>query len=255
MKIAFIIPFHNEESNVVPMISQVVKYCKKKKWDFTIIPVDDQSTDNTTKYLKDLEKKYTYISPIYRKNNGRIQGNTMGLALIEGTKKAKTEFIIWTMGDLADQPDTYGEIVSKLAEGYDMVFGSRYMPGGSRGNLDPIKAFLSSWGTILSQFLFGVPVHDITNAFRGFRKKIFRNLKLESMGFNISPEFAIKAHLAGFNLTEVPTIYTNRVEGVSSFKLTQMTINYLKLYVDIFIKYILLRRTFDFLKNKSSRNE
>ncbi len=252
MKIAFIIPFHNEESNVIPMIEQVIRYCKKNKWDFILIPVDDQSTDNTTKYLHELEKKYTYIRPVYRINKNQIQGNTMGSALIEGTKKAQAEIIIWTMGDLADKPDTYGEIVKKLTQGYDMVFGSRYMPGGSRGNLDPTKALFSSWGTLISRFLFGVPVHDITNAFRGFRKEIFSKLRLESEGFSISPEFAIKAHLAGFKLTEVPTVYTNRVEGVSSFKLSRMTINYLRLYIMIFIKYIILRQSYDFVTKGSS---
>lgn len=247
MKIAFIIPFHNEENNVIPMIEQVARFCRKKKWNAELIPVDDQSTDNTAKHLKYLEKKYKYIHPIFRKKTDHIKGNTMGSALIEGTKKSKADYIIWTMGDLADKPETYSAIVEKLLDGYDLVFGSRYMPGGSRGNLDPLKAFFSSWGTILSRFLFGIPVHDITNAFRGFRKEIFESLKLDSIGFSISPEFAIKAYLAGFRLTEVPTIYTSRIEGISSFKLYNMTINYLKLYIDLFTKYVMLRRPLDFI--------
>ncbi len=248
MKIAFIIPFHNEESNVIPMIEQVVRYCKKNKWNFILIPVDDQSTDNTTKYLHEIEKKYTTVRPVYRIKNNQIQGNTMGSALIEGTKKAQAEIIIWTMGDLADKPDTYGEIVKKLTEGYDLVFGSRYMPGGSRGNLDPTKAFMSSWGTILARFLFKIPVHDITNAFRGFKKEVFDNLQLESEGFSISPEFAIKAHLAGFKLGEVPTVYTNRIKGISSFKLFKTTKSYLSLYLNLFLKYKILQKPEDFIR-------
>jgi hypothetical protein len=134
------------------------------------------------------------------------------------------------MGDLADDTSTYADIVQELKSGSDMVFGSRYMPGGSRGNLDPFKAFFSSWGTMLAKLLFGVPVHDITNAFRGFKRNVFEKIKLDSPGFAISPEFAIKAHLKGFKLGEVPTIYTNRIEGVSSFKLFRMIRSYLGLY-------------------------
>lgn len=250
MKISFIIPFHNEEKNCRSMIEKVVTYAEKKRLNFEIIPVDDRSSDGTKKILMELAKTYKNVHPIFRKKDHEEKGNTMGKALVKGTKKAGGEFIIWTMGDLADDTDTYGKIVEKLQKGYDLVFGSRYMPGGSRGNLDPLKAFLSSWGTLLARLLFRIPVHDITNAFRGFQKKMFQQLNLTSSGFNISPEFAIKAYLLGFKLGEVPTVYTNRVEGVSSFKLYNMMRNYLKLYLDLFVKYKLLRQPLDFLIDK-----
>lgn len=248
MRISFIIPLHNEEKNTIPAVERIIQYSKSKKWDFEIIPVNDRSTDKTKKILDDLKKKYTDVFPIHRKENGEEEGNTMGKALVEGTKKAKGKIIIWTMGDLADDTETYAAIVDKIKKGYDLVFGSRYMPGGSRGSLDALKAFLSSWGTRLAQTLFGVQVHDITNAFRGFRKEVFNALILESSGFSISPEFAIKAHLAGFKLGEVPTIYTNRVEGVSNFKLYKMIKSYLNLYKEIFIRYKLQKYSLDFLR-------
>ncbi len=251
MKVSFVIPFHNEEKNVSPMIERVYNFARDKNWQFEIIPVDDRSSDNSSKILKNLPKKYSGIFPIFRKKDDEDRGNTMGKALIEGTKRAKGEFIIWTMGDLADDTKTYGQILQKLKDGYDLVFGSRYMPGGSRGNLDKLKAFLSSWGTKLAQFLFGIPVHDITNAFRGFRRSVFNSLELVSSGFSISPEFAIKAHMARFKLGEVPTVYTNRVEGISNFKLFNMTKSYLKLYFQMFYRYIILRKPYDFIVKKS----
>ena len=231
MKISFIIPFHNEEKNAGPMIEQVVKYAQKMKWNFEIIPVNDRSSDTTKEVLKTYAKKWKSVKPIERKEIGETPGNTMGKALLEGTRKSTGEIIIWTMGDLADEPATYRAIVDKINKGYDMVFGSRYMPGGSWGNLDKVKALLSSWGTRLAQLLFGVPVHDITNAFRGFRKDLIQHITLASSGFSISPEFAIKAHLAGYRLGQVPTVYYNRKEGVSSFKLWRMAITYLGVFM------------------------
>ena len=248
MKVSFIIPFNNEEKNCRLMIEKVIDFARKNKLFFEVIAVDDRSSDTTRKILKQLAPKYKFVFPVYRKQDREEKGNTMGKALVEGTKKARGHFIIWTMGDLADDNKTYGKILKQLEDGADLVFGSRYMPGGSRGNLDPLKAFLSSWGTLLARLLFGVPVHDITNAFRGFRKEVFHKLKLESAGFSISPEFAIKAHMSGFKLGEVPTVYTNRVEGVSNFKLYHMTKNYLKLYWSLFLKYKLLRRPLDFIR-------
>lgn len=235
MKVSFIIPFHNEEKNAGPMLAQVVAYAEKQLWDFEIIPVNDRSFDGTQKVLESFAKKNKHIKPLVRKGDGEL-GNTMGKALLAGSQKASGEIIIWTMGDRADDPQTYGKIVEKIQAGYDLVFGSRYMPGGTWGNLDPTKAFLSSRGTTLARILFQVPVHDITNAFRGFRRELLNKIQLNSSGYAISPEFAIKAHLAHYRLGEVPTIYHDRVEGVSNFKLWNMSIEYLKVYGELFIQ-------------------
>lgn len=247
MSISFVIPFHNEEENVVAMVEKVLNYAKKQKWDFEIIPVDDRSSDRTPNLLIDLSKKYHLVKPIYRKKDKEEKGDTMGRALIAGTKKSSGRYVIWTMGDLSDREETYKTIVDKLGQDFDLVFASRYMKGGSRGNLDRVKAILSSIGTRLAQLLFGIKVNDITNAFRGFRRDIFAQLTLTSSGFSISPEFALKAHLAGFRLSEVPTVYTNRVKGVSNFKLIRMSKNYLLLYLKMFIEYKLAHQLFKLL--------
>lgn len=248
MKVSFVIPFHNEEKNIPSMVERVYNFARSKNWQFEIIPVDDRSTDNSSEILKNLSRRYSNVFPIFRKKDNEDKGNTMGKTLIEGTKRAKGEIIIWTMGDLADDTKTYDQIFHKLKDGYDLVFGSRYMPGGSRGNLDKLKAFLSSWGTRFAKGLFGIPVHDITNAFRGFKKNVFDSLEFISSGFSISPEFAIKAHLAGFKLGEVPTVYTNRIEGISNFKLYKMTISYLRLYFYLYYRYIVLKKPYDFIR-------
>jgi glycosyltransferase involved in cell wall biosynthesis len=242
MKISFVIPFHNEEKNCIPMIKRVLNFADQKKYSYEIIPVDDRSTDSTKVLLEKISKTHKNIKPVYRKIDSDENGNTMGKALVEGTRRSGGDIVIWTMGDMSDDTQTYEEIIQKLKEGYDIVFGSRYMPGGSRGNLDPLKAFLSSWGTQLAKLLFGVKVHDITNAFRGFKKSVFEAITLDSSGFSISPEFAIKAHLKGCRLGEVPTFYTNRVEGISNFKLYNMTKSYLTLYSSLFFKYKIQRK-------------
>jgi len=221
------------------MLENVLTFANSRKLNFEIIPVDDRSSDRTAAILRDMSMANKHIRPIFRKKDNMENGNTMGLALLAGTDKARGEVIIWTMGDMADDPETYAEIIKKISRGYDLVFGSRYMPGGSRGNLDPLKAYLSSSGTKLARIFFRVPVHDITNAFRGFKKNIMGKIILEEPGFSISPEFAIKAYLAGFKLGEVPTVYTNRVKGVSNFKLYKMTRSYLELYLRLYFRLII----------------
>ncbi|MBI3954818.1 glycosyltransferase family 2 protein, partial [Candidatus Gottesmanbacteria bacterium] len=147
ISVSFVIPLHNEEKNIPLLIRRIVNFASNKNWNYEIIPVDDRSTDNTALLLKKISLGNKKLHPVFRKKSTEEKGNTMGRALLEGTLKARSKFIIWTMGDLADNTSTYGKIIDKLETGFDLVFGSRYMPGGSRGNLDPLKAFLSSWGT------------------------------------------------------------------------------------------------------------
>ena len=248
MTVSFVIPFHNEEKNCLLMLGKVLDFSKKHKLNFEIIAVDDKSVDQTSSILKKIAQRNKLIRPIFRKIDGLEEGNTMGTALLAGTREASGNIIIWTMGDLADDPNTYLAIIKKIEDGFDLVFGSRYMPGGSRGNLDPLKAYLSSSGTRLARLFFRIPVHDITNAFRGFKKELLTKVKLEESGFSISPEFAIKAHKIGFKLGEVPTVYTNRIEGVSSFKLYRMIKSYLRLYLKLWFRLILQPCLFKFRK-------
>lgn len=227
--VSFIIPFHNEKDNAGLMLDRVLQFGQSNKLNFEVVPVNDWSSDATGNILNRYGKKYPNVLPVHRRDGGEL-GNTMGLALRLGTKKARGKIIIWTMGDLSDDTQTYSDIIDKINSGFDMVFGSRYMPGGSRGNLDALKAFLSSNGTLLARILFGVPVHDITNAFRGFKKTVFTTVNPQGTSFDISPEFAIKAHQQGFKLGEIPTVYTNRERGIPKFKLWKMTTMYLKVY-------------------------
>jgi dolichol-phosphate mannosyltransferase len=224
-KVSFVIPAYNEEGNLASLLNAIIELGNKEKWDYEIVISDDNSSDSTGKIADNYSSKNNRVTVIHRPKGN----NGMGAALIEGSIKAKKDIIIWTMGDKSDDISTYPRLIDKINQGYDMVFAARYIKGGSRGNLDVFKASLSSGYTRLARLVFGIKVHDITNAFRAFRKNVLLESKPLSKDFAISPEFAIKAHLKGFRLGEVPTTYTNREKGKSKFKILKMGIRYLSL--------------------------
>ncbi len=226
MNLSIVIPAHNEEGNLEGLVNDLLELQKGKGWDCEIVIVDDNSSDNTGKIADDYSKKFDNVSVIHRKKGN----NGMGFALKEGTKNAKGEYILWIMGDRSDDMETIPKMIEKLDDGYDMVLGSRYIEGGSRGDLGIDKAFFSAGYSFLARMIFGIPAHDITNAFRAFRKKAFDSLVLEAGDFAISPEFSIKAHMNGFRIGEVATTYSNRKIGKTKFNMFRMGLRYAGLF-------------------------
>jgi glycosyltransferase involved in cell wall biosynthesis len=225
METSIIIPAHNEQGNLTKLLGSILKL-KRSLRSFETILVDDNSSDNTGAIADRYAKKYKIIKVLHR-GRGR---NGMGAALKAGTNIAKGRFIIWMMGDNSDDLATIPKFIKQLKNNADIVFGSRYIKGGSSSNLDAYKAMLSKNYTLITQILFGIKVHDITNAFRAFKKEVYSQIRLKSDDFAISPEFAIKAHLRGFKLKEVPTTYKDRQAGKPKFKILKMGIAYCKLF-------------------------
>jgi glycosyltransferase involved in cell wall biosynthesis len=224
VKYSVVVPAHNERDNIRPLVEELTSLLSSS--DYEIILVDDNSSDGTGELCDILSEGNSRLSVVHR----GVGERGMGYALVEGSGAARGEYVVWVMGDRSDKLETISDIVGKLDEGYDLVVASRYMRGGSRGGLSAHKAFYGSTYTSLARVVFGVPIHDITNAFRGFRREILDDLGLESADFAISPEFAIKAHLGGFRLGEVPTHYHDRRAGQTKFNMMKMGVRYVSLF-------------------------
>jgi len=224
-ELSIVIPAYNEQDNLPSLLDELLSLGKKLGWDFEVIVANDNSSDGTGKIIDGYAKKFPQVKAVHRSKGD----NGMGAALKDASRKARGEVIVWLMADKADDLNAISKFKKKIGEGFDMVFGSRYMKGGSRGDLPVDKMLYGSTYTRLCRLIFGIPVHDITNAFRAFRKGVFDSIRLEGDDFSISPEFAIKAQLAGFRLGEVPVTYTDRRAGQPKFKLFSMGVKYCSL--------------------------
>ena len=186
--VSIVVPAHNEEAGLGEHISKVQNLLKKRKIAAEIVLVNDNSTDNTGLVCGKLARKYKNVRVIHRKSDPG-----MGGALMLGTKHARGDIVVWLMGDISDDLNAIPKFIENIESGQDMVIASRYIKGGDPGNLQPMKKFFSKSFSVLSRILVGVPVHDVTYAYRAFRKNVASASKLESKNFAISPEFTLKA--------------------------------------------------------------
>lgn len=223
MKLTVVIPAHNEEENISNVISSIED---KLNFPFELVVVNDHSLDNTAKVVLDLAKKYSNISLV---ENNLPAGFTN--ALKTGLDNVKTEVVVPVMGDLCDDLGTIPVMFEKIKEGFDVACGSRYIKGGGRIGGSKVKGFFSFFvGRTISLFT-GIPTRDVANAFKMYRKEVIQSINIESTGFEISMELALKAYFKGFKVTEVPTVWRERKKGKSSFNMFNLTPNYLSWYL------------------------
>jgi glycosyltransferase involved in cell wall biosynthesis len=216
MKISIIIPAYNEEEIIEKTIKKTYGILNKKKYDFEIIVVNDNSDDKTEKIIDRLSKTNKKIKPIHKKSNTR--GPTgMGSALKFGFKHCRGDIIIPLMADLSDDPNEIIQLVKKIFDGFDVVCGSRFIKGSKIIGYPRTKMIFNRIYNRLFAFLFSLEVKDISNAFKAYRKSVIDLIKPKSNNFAITAEILLKAKMFGFKIAEVPVSWHGRTKGESKF--------------------------------------
>lgn len=220
--LSIIVPAHNEEEN----ISQTIKGIEEEvKIGHELIIINDHSTDKTVAIVSNLMSQYPNLRLIENTLDGSFAN-----AIKVGLANIKTNLVVLIMGDLCDDLKTIPVMIKKINDGYDVVCGSRYINGGKRVGGSKVKAFFSSCAGWSVFYLLGIPTHDVTNAFKMYKKRVISNMNIDAKGFEISMEIPLKAYYAGFKITEVPTTWKEREKGRSSFKMLRIIPDYLSLY-------------------------
>ncbi len=129
-----------------------------------------------------------------------------GSALMGGIEAARGEYVI--MGDADDTYDfsRIAPLVEQLEQGHDLVLGNRFAGGIAEGAMPTLNRVLGNPVlTAVGRLLFRSPVRDFHCGLRGFRRRAILDLGLASQGMEFASEMVVKASLAGFRITEVPT--------------------------------------------------
>ncbi len=206
----------------------------KVKTPHEILIVHDLAEDPTVKVVKDYQKKNKDEKiTIVKTSQGSKQG--VANAVRVGIKKAQGKAVVVTMADLADDEGQIDRMMTLIDKGYDIVCPSRYMKGGRLVGGPWFKQSLSRLAGLSLHLLFKLPTHDPTNAFKMFRRSIFKKIKIESShGFEYNLEIVAKAYRLGYKITEIPTVWRDRAKGKSKFKLLAWLPRYLKWYFYVF---------------------
>ena len=236
-KLSIIIPVRNEEDVVEETIRKLVDTLLKYNIPYEIIAVNDYSSDKTKLILLHLASQNNNIKVI---DNYLKPG--FGYALRVGLEAYSGDYVVIYMGDDSDDPEDVIKYYKKLEEGYDCVFGSRFIKGAKVKDYPFVKLIFNRLGNWAIKILFGIKYNDTSNAFKAYRKEVIESIKpLVSNYFNITCEIPLKAIVRGYKYAVVPINWYGRKSGVSKFKLKELQRKYLFSILYVWLEKILLK--------------
>lgn len=247
MKLSVVIPAHNEEGAIASSVRQVHAMLDKCAIEHEILVVNDNSSDRTEEILKSLMTEVPSLA--YITNTG---AHGFGHAVRLGLEHFSGDCVAIMMGDMSDSPEDLVKFYNKMLEGYDCVFGSRFVRGGKIYDYPILKLVINRMANAIVQISFGIRYNDTTNAFKLYKKDTIKGLKpFLSPHFNLTLELPLKAIVRGFSYAVVPNSWTNRKTGISKLKIREMGSRYF-----FVLLYCLIEKFFsrgDFHKDNNQR--
>lgn len=237
MKLSVVIPARNEEGCVQPTLTALAETLRRERIPAEIIVVNDASTDSTVQKVHAAAAQFPEIRCIG--NTGR---SGFGMAIRCGLQEIQGDCVAVMMGDASDSPEDLVACYRKLEQGFDCVFGSRFMPGGKVIDYPKHKLLINRLANFFIRVLFRIPFNDFTNAFKLYRREVIDGVQpLISPHFNLTVELPLKAIIRGYSFAAIPITWTNRKTGVSKLKLQEMGSRYLFIVLYLWLEKTLAR--------------
>jgi dolichol-phosphate mannosyltransferase len=207
-----IIPTYNEIENIEAIIRAVFLLDTA----FDVLVVDDNSPDGTAQKVRELQAEYPGLNLEVRAGKSGL-----GTAYVHGFKWAierKYDYIFEMDADFSHNPQDLEKLYDACVKGADVAIGSRYVTGVNVVNWPLNRVLMSYYASAYVRTITGMTIRDATAGFICYRRKVLESVNLDRIkfvGYAFQIEMKYRAYANGFNITEVPIIFTDRTKGES----------------------------------------
>jgi len=208
---AVVIPTYNECGNIGLLVGEIAGLGLATR----IIIVDDNSPDGTGQLADQLGREHEGIEVIHRP--GKLGLGTAHIAGMKAALAGGAVHILTMDADFSHQPRYIPSLLSMLSE-FDLVIGSRYVPGGGTSGCRASRRALSHGANFLTHAVLGLSASDATAGFRGYQRAVLESLALDSIvsdGYSFLIEILYRCQRQGWRIGEVPIVFENRQRGAS----------------------------------------
>jgi dolichol-phosphate mannosyltransferase len=221
--LSIVIPARDEEDCIESTIRHLHVELELRGIPHELVVVDDGSQDSTPQKL---ERLRLAIPELYPVENPAPHG--FGRAIARGLDVMRGDAVVIMMADESDDCRDVVTYWNKLNEGWDAVFGSRFIRGGGVIDYPSLKLVFNRLANLFIRFLFRIRLNDTTNAFKAYRRSAIEGCRpILSPHFNLTVELPLKTIVRGFSWTVVPITWRNRRFGQPKLKLQEMGSRYL----------------------------
>jgi dolichol-phosphate mannosyltransferase len=210
-RLVAMLPTYNERENIADLIDAILALPLDA--DIHVVVADDNSPDGTGRYAEERAAADPRVHALVRmKRRGRGAGG------IDGFKAALAlgaDFIVEMDADFSHAPKFIPDLLA-AARNYDLVLGSRFVPGGRDADRGLHRRFITLCVGAFIRRLYRLPVRDVSSGFRLFRREVLEALDLDdliSVGPSVVLEILRKTSLLGFRIGEVPIVFVDRARG------------------------------------------
>lgn len=212
MSVSIVIPTYNEKENIGKLIEAIFDLNID---NLCVLVVDDNSLDGTVQIVEKLRSKYPV--DILKRTGKRGLGGAY-IAGFNQVLKSQTDYIFEMDADFSHRPEDVPKLLRAAQEGYDLVLGSRRIPGGQIQGWNWRRHF-SSWGAMsFSRLVLGLKTKDATTGFRCFKRQVLEKInwgEVKSNGYAFQEEVLLLCERMGCRIKEVPITFVDRKLGKS----------------------------------------
>lgn len=217
-RLAIVIPTYNERENIGSLVDSILGL----GLDICVIIVDDNSPDGTGSLVDELASKHAGVHVIHRPSKLGL-----GTAHIAGMKAAlniNATHVVTMDADFSHHPRYLPDVVDSLRE-FDVVIGSRYVPGGGTLHCSAARRALSRGANLFARTVLSLQAGDATAGFRGYRQAVLRSIRLDEIvsdGYSFLIEMLYRCQRQGWRVGEVPILFENRQRGASKISKSEI---------------------------------
>ena len=231
-RLAIIIPARDEAGCIASTVEHLHVELRIHNVPHEIIVVDDGSQDGTWGMLEDLKARIPPLAPV--RNPGP---HGFGRAILCGLDHMTGDAAVVMMADESDDCRDVVRYWQVLNEGWECVFGSRFIAGGGTIDYPRVKLVLNRLANLGIRMLFRTPLNDTTNAFKAYRRTVIDGCRpLIAPHFNFTVELPLKAIVRGYSWTVIPITWRNRRTGEAKLKLREMGSRYLFIILYVWLE-------------------
>ena len=212
---------YNERENLPVLTAQIFEFAP----DTDILVVDDSSPDGTADWVE--EQMQTDPRFKLLKRAGKLGLGSAVLTAIDYAVQNGYDFLINMDADLSHPPRFLPAIRSKAEEGFDVVIGSRYVPGGNIEGWSLTRRLMSKAINIYARCLLGLKTRDNSGSYRCYRVTLLRRLDSKSIlsqGYSFFEEILYRLRKLGGTFAEVPITFEERRVGQSKLNVKEIFI-------------------------------